>query len=155
MLTPTNKVYGALQDARLKRCGQRYAPVADELRARGVSEARPLDFHSPYGCSKGTADQYVLDYARSYGLQTAVFRMSCIYGPHQFGNEDQGWVAHFIVRALQRAGITLYGDGMQVRDILFVEDLVDAFLLAERHIRRISGQAFNIGGGPRNAISLL
>jgi CDP-paratose 2-epimerase len=155
IFTSTNKVYGALDDVPLKRAGQRYVPVSEELRARGVSESRPLDFHSPYGCSKGTADQYVLDYARSYGLHTAVFRMSCIYGPHQFGNEDQGWVAHFIVRALQGSGVTLYGDGMQVRDILFIEDLVDAFLLAERHIRRVSGQAFNMGGGPRNAISLL
>jgi len=154
IFTSTNKVYGGLDDVPLRRVGQRYTPVSEELRARGVSEARPLDFHSPYGCSKGTADQYVIDYARSYGLQTAVFRMSCIYGPHQFGNEDQGWVAHFIVRELQGAPITLYGDGMQVRDILFIEDLVDAFLLAERHIRRISGRAFNIGGGPRNAISL-
>ncbi|HZQ61927.1 MAG TPA: SDR family NAD(P)-dependent oxidoreductase [Casimicrobiaceae bacterium] len=155
VFTSTNKVYGALDDVPLRRAGPRYVPVADELRARGVSEARPLDFHSPYGCSKGAADQYVIDYARSYGLHTAVFRMSCIYGPHQYGNEDQGWVAHFIVRALQGAAITLYGDGMQVRDILFVDDLVDAFLLAEKNIRRVSGQAFNIGGGPRNAISLI
>ncbi len=97
----------------------------------GIGEARPLDFHSPYGCSKGTADQYVLDYARTFGLPAVVFRMSCIYGPHQFGTEDQGWVAHFLIRALQGEPITLYGDGMQVRDILFVEDLVDAFLLAQ------------------------
>jgi CDP-paratose 2-epimerase len=155
IVTSTNKVYGGLDDIALERVGQRYAPLTEELRAHGISEARPLDFHSPYGCSKGTADQYVLDYARSYGIKSAVFRMSCIYGPHQFGTEDQGWVAHFLVRALAGAPITLYGDGMQVRDILFVEDLLDAFLLAERHLPQIAGRAFNIGGGPQNVISLL
>jgi CDP-paratose 2-epimerase len=155
VLTSTNKVYGGLDDVALVREGKRYVPVSHDLRAHGISEARPLDFHSPYGCSKGTADQYVRDYARSYGLNTVVFRMSCIYGPHQFGTEDQGWVAHFAVRALSGAPITIYGDGMQVRDILFVEDLVDAFLLAERDIERLSGNAFNIGGGPANTISLL
>ena len=121
----------------------------------GIGEARPLDFHSPYGCSKGAADQYVLDYARTYGLPAVVFRMSCIYGPHQFGTEDQGWVAHFLIRALEGQPITLYGDGMQVRDILFVEDLVNAFLLAQAHMEALSGQAFNIGGGADNTISLL
>jgi CDP-paratose 2-epimerase len=155
IMTSTNKVYGGLEDVALEREGRHYAPVAADLRARGISEAQPLDFHSPYGCSKGTADQYVRDYARTYGIQSVVFRMSCIYGPHQFGTEDQGWVAHFLLRALERSPITLYGDGMQVRDILFVEDLVDAFLLAERNIARLSGQAFNIGGGPGNVISLL
>jgi CDP-paratose 2-epimerase len=155
VFTSTNKVYGGLDDVPLVREAQRYVPLAPELRAHGISETRPLDFHSPYGCSKGTADQYVCDYARSYGLDTVVFRMSCIYGPHQFGTEDQGWVAHFLVRALAGAPITLYGDGMQVRDILFVEDLVDAFLLAERNVTRLAGQAFNIGGGPGNVISLL
>jgi len=155
VMTSTNKVYGALDDIALECRQNRYSPAAAELRRRGVSEARPLDFHSPYGCSKGTADQYVLDYARTYGLATVVFRMSCIYGPHQFGTEDQGWVAHFIVRALAGEPITLYGDGMQVRDILFIEDLVNAFLLAEKHVRRLAGSAFNIGGGVRNAISLL
>jgi CDP-paratose 2-epimerase len=155
IMTSTNKVYGALDDIDLECRGGRYAPVSGELRDRGVAETRPLDFHSPYGCSKGTADQYVLDYARTYGLATAVFRMSCIYGPHQFGTEDQGWVAHFMMRALQGEPITLYGDGMQVRDILFVEDLLDAFTLAEQRIRDIAGCAFNIGGGPRNAVSLL
>jgi CDP-paratose 2-epimerase len=155
VFTSTNKVYGGLDDVPLVRESQRYVPASQELRAHGISEARPLDFHSPYGCSKGTADQYVRDYARSYGLNTVVFRMSCIYGPHQFGTEDQGWVAHFLVRALAGAPITLYGDGMQVRDILFVDDLLDAFLLAERNIARLSGQAFNIGGGAGNVISLL
>jgi CDP-paratose 2-epimerase len=155
VMTSTNKVYGGLDDVPLTTEGQRYVPTCPELHANGVSEARPLDFHSPYGCSKGAADQYVRDYARSYCLKTVVFRMSCIYGPHQFGTEDQGWVAHFLLRALKGEPITLYGDGMQVRDILFVEDLVDAFLLAERHIASLGGRAFNIGGGPGNAISLL
>jgi CDP-paratose 2-epimerase len=155
ILTSTNKVYGALDDVPLACEAQRYTPMASDVRTHGISEARPLDFHSPYGCSKGTADQYVRDYARSYGLSTVVFRMSCIYGPHQFGTEDQGWVAHFLIRGLEDAPITLYGDGMQVRDLLFVEDLVNAFLLAERHVAQLAGHAFNIGGGPRNVISLL
>lgn len=155
LMTSTNKVYGGLYDVELAQEGQRYVPLDPTLRARGVSETRPLDFHSPYGCSKGTADQYVLDYARSFGLATTVFRMSCIYGPRQFGTEDQGWVAHFILRAQRGEPITIYGDGKQVRDILFVDDLVDAFLLAEQHARKISGRAFNIGGGPASTISLL
>lgn len=154
ILTSTNKVYGGLEDLQLSVQGQRYLPVDEAVAARGIGEHRPLDFHSPYGCSKGTADQYVCDYARSYGMTTLVFRMSCIYGPRQFGTEDQGWVAHFILRALHDERITLYGDGMQVRDVLFVDDLVDAFLLAEQHAHRLKGRAFNMGGGPRNAISL-
>lgn len=155
LMTSTNKVYGDLADLELQAVGQHYQPTDLPVRARGVSEARPLDFHSPYGCSKGSADQYVLDYARSYGLQTMVFRMSCIYGPRQFGTEDQGWVAHFILRALRGEAITIYGDGRQVRDVLFVDDLVNAFLLAEQNGGKLAGRAFNIGGGPGNAISLL
>jgi CDP-paratose 2-epimerase len=155
LLTSTNKVYGGLYDIEMKLDGQRYAPADEQVRSRGVSESRPLDFHSPYGCSKGTADQYVTDYARSYGLTTCVFRMSCIYGPRQFGTEDQGWVAHFILRAQRGEPITIYGDGKQVRDILFVQDLVDAFLLAEQKRDELSGRAFNIGGGPGSTISLL
>jgi len=154
LFTSTNKVYGGMDDVPLGLRGLRYEPD-DPLWVCGFSEDRRLDFHSPYGCSKGTADQYVLDHARSYGLRTAVFRMSCIYGPHQLGTEDQGWVAHFLIRALEDQPITLYGDGMQVRDALFVEDLVQAFLHAERHIGEIAGQAFNMGGGPANTISLL
>jgi CDP-paratose 2-epimerase len=154
-LTSTNKVYGGLEDLQLSVQGQRYLPVDATIAAQGIGEDRPLDFHSPYGCSKGTADQYVIDYARSYGLTTLVFRMSCIYGPRQFGTEDQGWVAHFILRALRGERITLYGDGMQVRDILFVEDLVDAFLLAEQNAPRLKGRAFNMGGGAANTISLI
>jgi CDP-paratose 2-epimerase len=155
LVTSTNKVYGGLEDVALELEDQRYRPVAAEIAGHGISEARPLDFHSPYGCSKGTADQYVHDYARSYGMQTVVFRMSCIYGQRQFGTEDQGWVAHFLLRALDREPITLFGDGKQVRDILFIDDLVDAFVLAQRHMGKLAGGAFNIGGGPRNVISLL
>lgn len=153
--TSTNKVYGGLPDIPLRVRGRRYEPEDADIRTNGVGEARPLDFHSPYGCSKGAADQYVIDYARTFGLPAAVFRMSCIYGPHQFGTEDQGWVAHFLIRALMGQPITLYGDGMQVRDVLFVEDLVNAFLLAQANIQSLSGQAFNIGGGAGNIISLL
>jgi CDP-paratose 2-epimerase len=154
LFTSTNKVYGGLTDLALGISGRRYQPLDTSLRT-GVKETRPLDFHSPYGCSKGAADQYVLDYARTFGLPAVVFRMSCIYGPHQNGTEDQGWVAHFMIRALEHKSITLYGDGMQVRDLLFVEDLVDAFLLAESNMYSLAGQAFNIGGGLGNTISLL
>ncbi len=155
VFTSTNKVYGGLEDVTLACRAGRYEPENRELRERGISEHRALDFHSPYGCSKGTADQYVLDYSRSYGLRTIVFRMSCIYGPHQFGTEDQGWVAHFLIRAIERKPIILYGDGMQVRDILFVDDLVNAFLAAQQNMDTQSGRAFNIGGGPERTISLV
>jgi CDP-paratose 2-epimerase len=155
VFTSTNKVYGGLEDMALRRLATRYEPVSRTLRQAGVCEDRPLAFHSPHGCSKGAADQYVLDYARTYGLPAVVFRMSCIYGPHQCGTEDQGWVAHFLLRALDHVPITLYGDGRQVRDILFVEDLVEALLLAQQHMPRLAGQAFNIGGGPAHTTSLL
>jgi CDP-paratose 2-epimerase len=155
VFTSTNKVYGDLADLSLVRSETRYEPADPALRAHGVAEDRPLEFHSPYGCSKGAADQYVLDYARTYGLPAAVFRMSCIYGPHQFGTEDQGWVAHFLIRALAGDEITLYGDGRQVRDLLHVQDLFDAFLLAQRHMPEIAGHAFNMGGGAENTVSLL
>lgn len=155
VFTSTNKVYGCLPDVALRIRENRYEPCDPALAASGIDESRSLDFRSPYGCSKGTADQYVLDYARSYGLPTAVFRMSCIYGPHQLGTEDQGWVAHFLIRAAAGAPITLFGDGRQVRDVLFVEDLVEAFLLAQEHMPALAGQAFNIGGGPVNTTSLL
>jgi len=150
----TNKVYGDLADVPLVEIGERYEPRNPEIAARGIGEDRPLDFHTPYGCSKGAADQYVLDYARSFGLRTAVLRMSCIYGRRQMGTEDQGWVAHFLIRALEGAPITLYGDGRQVRDILDVDDAVDAYLGAWQRIDQVSGQAFNLGGGPSNAVSL-
>jgi CDP-paratose 2-epimerase len=155
LFTSTNKVYGDLADIPLARRDGRYEPVDPGVARHGIGEARPLDFHSPYGCSKGAAEQYVLDYARTFGLPTAVFRMSCIYGPHQFGTEDQGWVAHFVIRALERRPVTIYGDGRQVRDILFVEDLVDAMLACHEHIGALGGQAFNIGGGPQHTVSLL
>lgn len=155
IFTSTNKVYGTLSDLEFTKQSTRYAPLDPSIQARGIAETRPLDFHSPYGCSKGAADQYVVDYARTFGIPALVFRMSCIYGPHQHGNEDQGWVAHFIIRALSGLPITIYGDGRQVRDILFIDDLVDAFLLAQRHMKKLSGNAFNIGGGPENTISLL
>jgi CDP-paratose 2-epimerase len=155
VFTSTNKVYGGLPDVDVAAEGLRYVPLEEAVRRQGIDERRPLDFHSPYGCSKGAADQYVIDYARTFGLPAVVFRMSCIYGPHQFGNEDQGWVAHFMVQALRGEALTIYGDGRQVRDILYVDDLVDGLRLAQSHIGRLSGQAFNIGGGPESTISLL
>jgi CDP-paratose 2-epimerase len=154
LFTSTNKVYGALEDIELEKIEERYHPVSD-IYAKGVTEQRPLNFHSPYGCSKGAADQYVLDYARTYGLPAAVFRMSCIYGPHQFGTEDQGWVAHFLIQVMKGRPLKLYGDGRQVRDILFVDDLVTAMLLAQEKISSLAGQAFNMGGGAANSTSLL
>jgi len=155
LVTSTNKVYGALPDVALVERPLRYEPADEEVRARGVSEARPLDLHSPYGCSKGAADQYALDYARSFGLDATVLRMSCIYGPRQFGTEDQGWLAHFLLRAMRDEPIVVYGDGKQVRDALYVGDLVDAMLCATWYAERTSGRAFNMGGGPANTVSLL
>ncbi|HWF87315.1 MAG TPA: NAD-dependent epimerase/dehydratase family protein [Pyrinomonadaceae bacterium] len=155
IFTSTNKVYGNLADLQFTKQANRYMPLDESIRERGINESRPLDFHSPYGCSKGAADQYVTDYARTYRIPALVFRMSCIYGPHQYGNEDQGWVAHFVIRSMSGKPITIYGDGMQVRDILFIDDLVDAFLLAQQHMPKLAGNAFNIGGGPSNSISLL
>jgi CDP-paratose 2-epimerase len=159
-LTPTifastNKVYGDLADVPLELVDDAYRPLDADLRARGVDESRPLDFHTPYGCSKGAADQYVLDYARSFGVPTCVLRMSCIYGPRQMGTEDQGWVAHFLIRALQGQPISIYGDGRQVRDVLHVGDAVAAYLAAFQRIEAVRGRAFNLGGGPANAISLV
>jgi CDP-paratose 2-epimerase len=150
----TNKVYGDLADFEFETLHDRHEPKSF-LSRRGVDESRPLDFHTPYGCSKGAADQYVVDYARSFGVPTAVFRMSCIYGQRQMGTEDQGWVAHFLIRALEGKPITIYGDGRQVRDILDVEDAVNAYVAALANIGRVQGRAFNLGGGPANAISLL
>jgi CDP-paratose 2-epimerase len=155
IFTSTNKVYGKLDGQKFAEGEKSYTPFDDGIAALGIAEDQPLDFYSPYGCSKGTADQYVRDYARIYGLPAVVFRMSCIYGPHQRGTEDQGWVAHFLLRALRGETITLYGNGKQVRDILFVEDLVEAFLLARENIDLLRGQVFNIGGGPARTVSLL
>jgi CDP-paratose 2-epimerase len=150
----TNKVYGRLmgEDAVLRK-GKRYVPVDGRL-TRGVSESAPLDLYSPYGCAKGSADQYFHDYARVFGLRTAVLRMSCIYGPRQFGTEDQGWIAHFILQAIKRNPITIYGDGLQVRDALHVSDAVTAWLGVLDAIDRVTGRIFNLGGGPANALSL-
>jgi CDP-paratose 2-epimerase len=153
VFTSTNKVYGGLEDIALARVGERYQPADPALHA-GISERRPLAFCTPYGCSKGAADQYVADYAHSFGLATVTFRMSCIYGPHQFGTEDQGWVAHFLKRAIAEQPITIFGDGCQVRDVLYVGDLVDALLIAGSRGRELAGRAFNMGGGPDNARSL-
>lgn len=148
----TNKVYGALERVRVSADLLRYSlPDLPE----GVHEAFPIDVHSPYGCSKGAIDLYMLDYARIYGLKTVVFRQSCIYGPRQFGIEDQGWVAHFVISAALGRPITIYGDGKQVRDILHIRDLIDAFDRAIERIEGCQGQAYNLGGGPQNALSLL
>jgi CDP-paratose 2-epimerase len=154
IFTSTNKVYGCLPDLSLRDDGARWTPTDAEIATHGIDERRPLEFRTPYGCSKGCADQYVLDYAHSYGIPATVFRMSCIYGPHQFGTEDQGWVAHFLIRALEGKPITVYGDGKQVRDILFVDDLIDAFMRAWSRIGLCAGKAFNIGGGATSTISL-
>jgi len=151
----TNKVYGDLADIALQASADSYQPADEALRRWGISEACPLSFHTPYGCSKGAADQYVLDYGRSFGIPSAVLRMSCIYGRRQRGTEDQGWVAHFLLRALRNEPITIYGDGRQVRDVLWIDDAIDAYVAAWRNIGSIRGHAFNLGGGPANAVSLL
>jgi len=154
LFASTNKVYGKLMPVEAMRCeGERYVPT-DAAFHRGLDEATPLSFYSPYGCSKGVADQYVLDYARVYGLGSTVFRMSCLYGPRQFGTEDQGWVAHFLISALTGQPITIYGDGFQVRDVLYVDDAVRAYLLAIDDIAPLAGRPFNLGGGPANTLSL-
>ena len=154
LYTSTNKVYGNLEDLKLHENETNYTP-SNPAFENGIDEQQPLNFHSPYGCSKGAADQYVCDYARIYNIPAVVFRMSCIYGPHQCGTEDQGWVANFLIRALGEQKINIYGNGKQVRDILFVEDLVMAMEAARKNIHQFSGKAFNIGGGKANAVSLL
>jgi CDP-paratose 2-epimerase len=151
----TNKVYGKRLDFHeLVLDGARHIP-ADKRQRFGFDEQTPLSFCSPHGCSKGAADQYVLDYARVYGLKATVFRMSSLYGPHQYGHEDQGWVAHFLISALAGQPITIYGDGCQMRDVLYVDDAVRAWLMALDHPDSFAGRAFNLGGGPGNAISLM
>jgi CDP-paratose 2-epimerase len=147
----TNKVYGGLENISIIENKTRYAFKNIK---EGVSEEQNLDFHSPYGCSKGSADQYVRDYSRIYGLNTIVFRQSCIYGPRQFGIEDQGWVAWFIIALMTGKQITIYGNGKQVRDILFVTDLVKAYDMASANIIKTKGQIYNIGGGSQNTISV-
>mgnify|MGYP000868632320 FL=1 len=147
----TNKVYGGMENVRVVEKETRY-DYADL--PEGASEDQLLDFHSPYGCSKGCGDQYVRDYARIYDLPSVVFRQSCIYGRRQFGVEDQGWVAWFVIAALTGKPISIYGDGKQVRDILFVDDLCDAYDAAFQNISQVKGQIFNIGGGRKNTISV-
>lgn len=151
LYTSTNKVYGALEHLGVVEEETRYR-YADGL--AGVSEEVPLDFYSPYGCSKGTADQYVHDYHRIYGLKTIVFRNSCIYGPRQFGIEDQGWLAWFVIAAITGRPITIYGNGKQVRDVLHIDDLVEAMLAAMERVEVTGGQIYNIGGGAENSISV-
>jgi CDP-paratose 2-epimerase len=151
----TNKVYGSLSSRPVVERDSRYVFEDAESQQYGIGEAEALDFHSPYGCSKGAADQYVIDYARIYGLKTLALRQSCIYGQRQFGIEDQGWVAWFMIAASQNRPITIYGDGKQARDILFVDDLVQLYEAAFMSIDTLSGRAYNIGGGPDNSLSLL
>lgn len=148
----TNKVYGAMDSVRVDKGQTRYS-YPDY--PRGISENFPLDFHSPYGCSNGAADQYTRDYFRIYGIPTVVFRQSCIYGPRQMGMEDQGWAAYFAIRGELGKPITIYGDGKQVRDLLYVDDLADAYFAAVEKIKKSKGEIYNIGGGAENSLSLL
>ncbi len=151
LFASTNKVYGGMEDVPVVEEATRWRYA--DLRG-GCPETQPLDFHSPYGCSKGTGDQYVRDYARIYGLRSVVFRQSCIYGPRQFGVEDQGWLAWMMIAAVTGRQITIYGDGKQVRDVLHVDDLVNAYDLAVEKIDRAGGQIYNMGGGPRNVLAV-
>ena len=151
LYTSTNKVYGRMEEVSVVDTGSSYT-FSDY--PEGIPETYPLDFHSPYGCSKGAADAYVRDYARIYDLRTAVFRMSCIYGTRQFGNEDQGWLAHFIISTVLGRPISIYGDGKQVRDLLYVDDLIEAMQRAIDRIDVAGGQVYNIGGGPGNTLSV-
>jgi CDP-paratose 2-epimerase len=147
----TNKVYGKLDGLAVVEEAQRYA-FGD--RPFGVDESQPLDFYSPYGCSKGAGDQYVRDYQRIYGLRTVLLRLSCIYGPRQFGVEDQGWLAWFAIAAMLGRAVTLCGDGKQVRDVLYVDDLVEAILAAYQRVDRVAGVPLNLGGGPARALAV-
>jgi CDP-paratose 2-epimerase len=152
LYSSTNKVYGGMEHVKIV---ERNGEYDNESLPLGVSEAEQLDFHSPYGCSKGTADQYMIDYSRIYGIRTVVFRQSCIYGYRQFGVEDQGWVAHFTISSMFDRPLTIYGDGKQVRDVLFIDDLVRAYDMAIKNINVTAGKAYNIGGGPNKKMSLL
>jgi CDP-paratose 2-epimerase len=147
----TNKVYGAMSEVAVREESTRY--VYREL-PHGIAETQPLDFHSPYGCSKGAGDQYARDYWRIYGVPTVVFRQSCIYGPHQVGLADQGWLAWFLRAALTDRPISICGSGKQVRDVLFVEDLLDAYDAAVARIDSVAGEVFNVGGGPDRTMSI-
>jgi CDP-paratose 2-epimerase len=148
----TNKVYGGMESVKVVERDKRFEYVDFP---NGIPETMPLDFHSPYGCSKGCADQYTRDYARIYGLKTVVFRHSCIYGQRQFGIEDQGWVAWFTIAAALGKPLTIYGNGKQVRDVLHIDDLTRAYEMAAGEIGKVKGEVFNIGGGPKNTMSLL
>jgi CDP-paratose 2-epimerase len=152
LYSSTNKVYGGMEYLKIIEKGGRWQFAGLK---NGVPESYPMDFHSPYGCSKGCADQYVRDYSRIYGLKTVVFRQSCIYGRRQFGVEDQGWVAHFAIQSFFDRPLTIFGDGKQVRDVLFVDDLVNAFDAGIKKIGGVSGEIFNVGGGALNQMSLL
>ena len=154
LFASTNKVYGGLEDLKIREKAKRYDFAARQDQ-QGIAETRLLDFHSPYGCSKGSGDQYTRDYARIYGLRTVVFRQSCIYGDLQHGNEDQGWVAHFMRKMMRAETISVYGDGKQVRDLLYVGDLLDCYLKAIKKIGKTSGQVYNIGGGRKFSVSLI
>ena len=147
----TNKVYGGMEDVNVVERGERWEY---ESLPFGAPETQPLDFHSPYGCSKGTGDQYVRDYARMYGVRSVVFRQSCIYGPRQFGIEDQGWLAWMVIAAVTGRKITIYGDGKQVRDVLHVNDLLSAYDAAVEKIDVAQGQVYNMGGGTRNILAV-
>lgn len=147
----TNKVYGGMEDTRVVEGDMRYCYADFPF---GVPETQLLDFHSPYGCSKGAGDQYVRDYHRIYGLRTVVARQSCIYGYRQYGIEDQGWVAWFIIAALKGRPIRIYGNGKQVRDVLFIDDLLDAYEALVNGIDVAAGQVYNVGGGPENTMSI-
>lgn len=151
LYSSTNKVYGGMDDVKVIERGNRWEY---ENLPFGASESQPLDFHSPYGCSKGTGDQYVRDYQRIYDLRSVVLRQSCIYGPRQFGVEDQGWVAWMIIAAQTGKPISIYGDGKQIRDLLYVEDLLDAYDAAIRNIDNVKGEIFNLGGGSENTMSI-
>ena len=155
VFTSTNKVYGALRHLSVTASDSRYVALNDLGEHAVLDESRPLDPESPYGCSKAAADQYVRDYARCMGVPAIVFRMSCIYGPRQHGTEDQGWVAHVVRSVIEDRQIVIYGDGRQVRDVLYIDDLVNAMLLARKHASRLGGRAFNIGGGLANTLSIL
>ena len=151
----TSKVYGDLADVELQVEANRYLPRDADLRRRGIAELHAMQLNTPYACSKGIAEKYVVEYARAYGIKAVVFRMSSVYGQHQRGTQDQGWVAHFLMRALAGESMVICGDGRQVRDVLCVQDLVNALLLAQDNMAALTGEVFNIGGGPENAVSLL
>jgi CDP-paratose 2-epimerase len=152
LFASTSKVYGALDSIPLKAEATRLEPASPGF--RGVTEATPIDLHCAYACTKSIADQYVRDYARRYGLPTIVFRMGCVAGPDQFGNQGQGWVAHFVYSALAGRPVSVYGDGLQVRDVLHVADLVDAVNAARAYLPVVAGKAFNIGGGMSRSVSV-